>query len=144
MGSPCEVEAGTWRECLKVFEYGPDRPKSACNDQRVRYYRCINAWRAKEQGPPILSPIAASGFQIPPKCAGKAEKLHHCMMMSMFEAEKCVDASLQLKICVAAVDPFVRSALDDDERVAASLEKWNETKEPAGLTRWWYKVIGKL
>ncbi|CBH13957.1 hypothetical protein, conserved [Trypanosoma brucei gambiense DAL972] len=132
--APCAVEATLWRSCLKEFDYGPDRPKGACENQRLGYYSCIKDWTAK-QGEGLYD---YRKFNLIGACAGEAEKLHQCMMVGMFEISNCKEPMAELKRCGARHDVAVRQALEGDSALQAVDE------EPQGIKRMWYHAIGKL
>ncbi|EAN89605.1 hypothetical protein TcCL_NonESM05645 [Trypanosoma cruzi] len=133
--APCAVESTLWRSCLKEFDYGPDRPKGACEKQRAGYYACIKAWRERQN-----EVYDYNRFNLVKECAKEAEKLHQCMMVNMFEASRCQETMTQLKRCAARHDPEVRRALADDPTLIMS----EEEEEPQGIKRLWYRAIGKL
>ncbi|PBJ74841.1 hypothetical protein BCY84_12210 [Trypanosoma cruzi cruzi] len=132
--APCAVESTLWRSCLKEFDYGPDRPKGACEKQRAGYYACIRAWRERQN-----EVYDYNRFNLVKECAKEAEKLHQCMMVNMFEASRCQETMTQLKRCAARHDPEVRRALADDPALIIL-----EEEEPQGIKRLWYRAIGKL
>ncbi|CAG9576578.1 conserved hypothetical protein [Leishmania major strain Friedlin] len=135
--APCAVPSTLWRECLKQYDYGPDRPKGACEAHRTKFYDCVKDWTARTQH----KSYSYTQFELPKSCGHEAEKLHQCMMMNMFEVGHCQRDMAVLKRCAARVDPEVRKYLQDDEAIA-DLE--NDIDEATGLKRLWYKVIGKL
>lgn len=135
--APCAVEAKIWRECLKDFDYGPDRPKGACERQRTGYYSCIKEWTSRTQ----KKEYSYKNFETVKECAHETEKLHHCMMMSMFEVSRCQHEMTLLKRCSAIHDKSVRAALEGDPAIQ-NLEK--DIDSATGLKRVWFKVIGKL
>ena len=139
-GAPCELDAKLWRECLKAFDYGPDRKKGACDTQRYRYYDCLKDWN-KTSG----HEYDYKKFQVHESCSPQALELHECMKVSTFDVERCQPQLLKLKTCSARHDPYVRSALAENEEVALVLQK-----EPAAviggksrLGQAWNFVTGK-
>ena len=137
--APCELDAKLWRECLKEFSYGPDRPKGACDTERFRYYDCIKAW-SKEQG----ATYDQKHFQVHDACAAEALSLHDCMKVSMFDIDRCLPQSLKLKVCSAKHDPLVRSALHENEEVMTALAKEQRSLRPSSrLEQLWGLVQGK-
>ncbi|ORC92795.1 uncharacterized protein TM35_000021210 [Trypanosoma theileri] len=134
--APCAVEATLWRSCLKGFDYSPDRPQGACEHQRVGYYSCIKDWNIRQKGQ-----YDYSQYNLVKECAGEAEKLHQCMMVSMFEVSGCQQAMAQLKRCAARHDPAIRKALAGDPALDSIT---NLDDEPQGIKRLWYRAIGKL
>ncbi|CAC9497827.1 hypothetical protein conserved [Leishmania donovani] len=135
--APCAVPSKLWRECLKQYDYGPDRPKGACEAHRTKFYDCVKDWTARTQH----KSYSYTQFELPKSCGHEAEKLHQCMMMNMFEVSHCQRDMAVLKRCAARADPEVRKYLQDDEAIA-DLE--NDIEEATGLKRLWYKAIGKL
>lgn len=135
--APCAVEATLWRECLKEFDYGPDRPKGACESQRDRYYSCIKSWTTRTQG----SSYSYKKYEMTKECSHEAEKLHQCMMINMFEVSRCQQDMALLKRCAAKHDPEVRRSLQGDPAVA---ELESSVDNATGLRWVWYKMIGKL
>ncbi|KEG11377.1 hypothetical protein DQ04_02681000 [Trypanosoma grayi] len=133
--APCAVEATLWRSCLKEFDYGPDRPKGACEKQRVGYYNCIKGWSQRQK-----DAYDYAKFNLVDACAQQAEKLHQCMMVSMFEVSSCQEPMAQLKRCAARHDPEVARTLQGDP----ALNTPEEANEPQGIKRLWYRAIGKL
>lgn len=135
--APCAVHSKLWRECLKEYDYGPDRPKGACESQREKFYGCVKGWTAHTQ----KTKYSYAQFELPKSCGHEAEKLHQCMMINMFEVSHCQRDMAVLKRCAARNDPEVRRYLEGDEAIAG-LE--NDVEEATGLKRLWYKAIGKL
>ncbi|EPY32272.1 hypothetical protein STCU_01937 [Strigomonas culicis] len=135
--APCAVEAALWRVCLKEYDYGPDRPKGACELQRGKYYGCLKEWTNRTQE----KQYSYKNFEMTSQCAHEAEKLHQCMMMNMFEVSHCQKDMTVLKRCAAAHDPEVRRSLADDPAIK-DLE--NSVDNATGVRRLWYKAIGKL
>ncbi|KAG5476549.1 hypothetical protein LSCM1_04264 [Leishmania martiniquensis] len=135
--APCAIPSKLWRECLKEYDYGPDRPKGACEAQRTKFYACVKEWVARTQN----KSYSYKNYELPKSCSHEAEKLHQCMMMNMFEVSHCQRDMAVLKRCAARADPEVRKYLHDDEAIVG-LE--NDIEEAAGLKRLWYKAIGKL
>ncbi|KAG8343460.1 hypothetical protein ERJ75_000244200 [Trypanosoma vivax] len=133
--APCALEAALWRSCLKEFQYGPDRPKGACEKERVGYYSCIKEWSVLESP---TQPYNSRKFNLVPECAREAEQLHHCMMTGMFEVGNCAEAMARLKRCGARHDTAIKHALEADP--SAQLVE----NDPQGLQRLWYRAIGKL
>lgn len=135
--APCAIPSRLWRECLKEYDYGPDRPKGACESQRTRFYDCVKDWTARTQS----KQYSYTQFELPKACGHEAEKLHQCMMMNMFEVSHCQRDMAVLKRCAARADPEVRKYLQGDDAIA-DLDK--DIEEATGLKRLWYKAIGKL
>lgn len=133
----CAVESVLWRECLKNYDYSPDKPQSACETQRGGYYACIKNWRETSE----KKPYDPKDFELSPECRHEAEKLHNCMMYSMFEVSKCRKEMALLKRCAARKDPEVRQYLEGDPAIE-NLE--SSIDDSTGWTRIWYKAIGKL
>nr|CCC92627.1 conserved hypothetical protein [Trypanosoma congolense IL3000] len=133
-GAPCAVEATLWRSCLKDFDYGPDRPKGACDTQRLGYYACIKDWTSRQQ----QEKYNYTKFNLVDACVEEAEKLHQCMMTGMFEISNCKEAMAQLKRCGARHDVAVKRALEGDPALDTAEE------EPEGIKRLWYRAIGRL
>lgn len=148
---PCAVEAKLWRECLKEFDYSPDRPKGACEGQRVQFYSCIKGWRTRTAAPADASKAGTSAsstprahyrdFQLAEECAFDGEQLHNCMMVNAFEVSKCQPQMTLLKRCSAKHDTEARRYLSDDPAIA---EFEIQVDNATGLRRIWYKAIGKL
>lgn len=141
--APCSLDATLWRECLKTFDYGPDKPQSACEKQRHSYYQCIKQWRSSKAEAPgsAAAPYKSSDFYTTPKCARQAEKLHVCMMTGMFEMANCREPMLELKACGYRNDPQVRQALADDDELLQYMSKMQQ--EDSTVKQWWNKVMGK-
>jgi hypothetical protein len=130
--APCALDASLWRECLKTFDYSPDKPKEACERQRASYYTCMKDWRSKSG-----TSYSAKDFYTTPKCSKEAETFHSCMMSGMFEIANCRRAMLKLKACGYRNDENVRRALSDDEVLAfVAAEDANKRR------RWFDKLIG--
>lgn len=134
--APCGVDASLWRECLKTFDYSPERPQGACEKQRGAYYSCIKDWKLKTTG----EKYQAKDFYTHPKCKHEAETFHNCMMMRMFEVSNCKDSMVAFKACGARNDPSIAQALSDDAEVQEYLR---QQREHTGLSLWWKKAIGK-
>lgn len=137
--APCNVESVLWRECLKTFDYSPERPKSACETQRGQYYKCIKQWKQRTTG----TPYDPSTFYLNPKCSNESEKLHQCMMMSMFEVSGCQGPMLALKACGYENDPSIREALSEDADVLRAVEDRRRKGSRGGLSKLWDKMLGK-
>jgi hypothetical protein len=133
--APCSLDATLWRECLKTFDYSPDKPKGACEKQRGSYYSCMKDWRGKSGA----AAYSTKDFQTTDQCRKEAETFHTCMMSGMFEIANCKQAMLRFKACGYRNDEQVRKALADDEEVLAFMAQ-EETKQ---RRRWWDKLIGK-
>lgn len=135
--TPCAVESKLWRECLKQYDYGPDRPKGACESHRTQFYACMKTWTMETQ----QKPYSYTQFQLPQSCGHEAEKLHECMMMNMFEVSHCQRDMTLLKRCAAQHDPEARKYLEGDPAIA------NLAKSADNATGWrylWYRAIGKV
>lgn len=132
--APCAVDATLWRECLKTFDYSPERPKGACEKQRGSYYTCMKDWRQKSG-----TPYDAKDFHTTEKCSREAETFHTCMMSGMFDIANCRMAMLKLKACGYRNDETIRRALADDAEVVAFVEQQDAQQR----RRWWDKLIGK-
>ena len=137
--APCNVEAVLWRECLKTFDYSPERPKSACELQRGNYYKCIKQWKQRTTG----APYDPSTFFLHAKCSNESEKLHQCMMMSMFEVSGCTGPMLALKACGYEHDASIREALSEDVDVLRAVEERQKKANSGGLRKVWGKILGK-
>jgi len=83
--SPCASEASTWRECLKGFDYSPDRQVGACGPSRDEYYSCIRLFRIS-QG---VNPDVETAYKLPKECVKPSEELHECMMTNAHMVAKC-------------------------------------------------------
>jgi hypothetical protein len=137
--APCGVEAMVWRECLKGFDYGPDRKKGACDTQRFKYYDCIKRWNDVEG-----HPYDPKKFQVPDACSPQALELHDCMKISMFDISRCQPQALRLKTCSARHDPLVMAALVENEEVQEMLKQEKEkAKALSTLDRLWSIIVGK-
>lgn len=140
---PCKAESTMWRECLKIYDYGPEKPEKECEKERGRYYSCVKEWRVKETG---QTAPAGKEFMIGRDCSGLAQSLHNCMMINMFETGKCQKEMLELRICTAKHDKSVAATLEEDVKNGwVTLPKKNANPEDStGITRIWYKLIGKI
>ena len=141
--APCQSESVMWRECLKIYDYGPEKPEKDCEKERGRYYTCIKSWRTETTG---KKADAARDFTMHPDCAGYSQNLHNCMMINMFEMNKCTNEMTLLRMCGARFDKSIAAALEDDVKNRwVVLPKVEETPEDStGLKRVWNKVIGKI
>lgn len=135
--SPCAVEAKLWRECLKTFDYGPDRKQDACAAQRDGFYTCLKSWTSRTQD----RPYDHRQFELSKDCARESEKLHQCMMMNMFDVSQCQREMTWLKKCAAKNDVHVQRSLADDP-VLAQLD--SDIDNASGVRWLFYKAIGKL
>lgn len=137
--APCGSEAMVWRECLKGFDYGPDRKKGACDTQRFKYYDCIKRWNEVEG-----HPYDPKRFQVPDACSAEALDLHDCMKICMFDISRCQQQSLRLKVCSARHDPLVKNALTENEEVQELLTQQDSApKALSAVQRIWSVIIGK-
>ncbi|CUG90831.1 Hypothetical protein, putative [Bodo saltans] len=132
--APCALDASLWRECLKTFDYSPEKPQGACEKQRGSYYACMKDWRGKTG-----VAYSAKDFQTTDKCSKEAETFHTCMMSGMFEIANCKSAMLRLKACGYRNDESIRKALADDEEVLAYVAQQDLKQR----RHWWDKIIGK-
>eukprot|EP00744_Colponema_vietnamica_P033165 GILI01054342.1.p1 GENE.GILI01054342.1~~GILI01054342.1.p1 ORF type:complete len:153 (+),score=28.57 GILI01054342.1:50-508(+) len=140
--APCKTESVMWRECLKTYDYGPEKPEKECEKERGRYYSCIRDWRTN-QG---LKYEAGKEFVLPTTCSGFAQNLHNCMMINMFEMQKCTSEMAKLRVCVAKFDPEVARNLEEDVKQGYVVLPSSDTSIEAstGIRRIWNKIIGKL
>lgn len=132
--SVCKVEANVWRECLKRYDYGPERPKGECDKQRDHYYSCLKAWKSSRG-----EKYNYRDYDTVPQCVRQSQRFHECMMYAMFEVNKCREFMLELKRCAARYDPEIRAILSDDPSVRVPV-----VEEVTGVRRLWFKLIGKL
>ncbi len=138
---PCAAEAKLWRECLKKFDYGPDRKKGACDTDRFRYYDCIKDWSNKGG-----HPYDPKKFQVADACAAEALELHDCMKITMFDVERCLPQTLKLKVCSAKQDPMIMASLRENEEVQEALRNEKVLGLKAAKTkleRMWDVITGK-
>ncbi|EPY38001.1 hypothetical protein AGDE_05932 [Angomonas deanei] len=131
--SPCEIESTLWRECLKQFDYGPDRPKNACEGQRNKYYGCIKTWTKETQ----QREYSYKDYELSEECSHEADRLHQCMMINMFEVSRCQNEMTLLKRCGAKHHPEIQKALTGDVALH-NLE--NSVDASTGWRRLWYKA----
>eukprot|EP00758_Cryptobia_borreli_P006923 Tbor_TRINITY_DN5222_c0_g3::TRINITY_DN5222_c0_g3_i1::g.16361::m.16361 len=143
--SPCRLESLMWRECLKLYNYGPEKPETACEKERVRYYACQKSWR---ETLPDAQPVS---FTLPPACHAQSNALHNCMMINMFEVAKCQTEMTALRVCVGSCNPEVEAALMDDiisgkckSGVIIRDKLISDPDDATGWLRVWYKLIGKV
>jgi hypothetical protein len=118
---PCETEAFIWRECMKEFDYMPDKGVKRCDDPRIAYFACMNTWRQSDAAKADAAKLQAhsnTAFGMPRDCVGFSEKLRQCMEMNMFNTEHCKLEMHELQHCVAKYDPYVAAVVADDEQVA--------------------------
>jgi hypothetical protein len=157
-----------WRECLKNFDYGPERPEAECNRERVRYYACTREWRTKQEpqanpsaaGTAAPSPVKGSlhpstaptggsnlafNATMPGDCTTYSNALHNCMMIGAFEAAKCRDEMLLLRVCASKFDKSIARALEEDVQLGRVVLKFdNDPDDSTGIMRVWNKIIGKI
>ena len=164
--TPCRSETLMWRECLKGFDYGPERPDAECNRERVRYYACMKEWRTTQDPkkaaavpdtsnnvvkgsihPSTAPTTGAAAFHatMPGDCTRFSNALHNCMMISAFEAAKCRDEMLHLRVCASKYDKSVARALEEDVQMGRVVLKFdNDPDDSTGIKRVWNKIIGKI
>ena len=82
---------------------------------------------------------------MPSDCIVYSNALHNCMMISLFEAAKCRDEMLNLRICASKFDKSIARALEEDVQMGrVSLTFEDDPDEATGIKRMWYKFIGKV
>lgn len=147
---PCEKEAFVWRECMKEFDYMPDKNISKCDDPRKTYYACINDWRRQSVADKSV-PAAPATFTIPRDCVGVSEKLRQCMEIYMFNTEHCTSEMTNLQRCVAKFDPYVAAVVADAENEERRRQVLDRARleglislEKSAMPRSWRNLWGLL